>query len=166
MPTLIRCPRCKRQLTRANFHHRKGQTESSSRQPYCKDCQRQHVRQWRKNNVDGVKRHNKNSAPHRRRQTHRLSVQAEQQLYSVYGPRCWICGATEETRRMCIDHDHATGLVRGLLCANCNLAIGNFKENPRLMRRGALYIERRLVHNKRWMDLISIFYRNKRKARG
>ena len=161
MPTLIFCPICRRRLSPSHFHFRKGK-KGPSKQPYCKPCQRHQLQRWRKANVELVKQHNKKSEPQRRRRTHRLSVQAEQQLYSVHGPRCWVCGAKEETRRMCIDHDHSTGLVRGLLCMNCNLAIGNFKETPRLMRRGALYVERKLTQNKVWMDLISIFYKNKR----
>jgi DNA-binding sugar fermentation-stimulating protein len=36
-------------------------------------------------------------------------------------------------KKLVIDHCHNTGKVRKLLCTNCNVAIGMFKENPRIM---------------------------------
>ena len=40
-----------------------------------------------------------------------------------------------------IDHDHITGVVRGLLCFNCNAALGLFSDNPEWLRIAALYLE-------------------------
>ena len=40
-----------------------------------------------------------------------------------------------------IDHDHITGKVRGYLCRFCNHMIGNAKDNPRVLRKGAQYLE-------------------------
>lgn len=40
-----------------------------------------------------------------------------------------------------IDHDHKTGKVRGLLCSNCNSALGHVKDSPATMRRLAAYVE-------------------------
>jgi hypothetical protein len=42
-----------------------------------------------------------------------------------------------------IDHCHTTGAVRGTLCHQCNTALGNFKDSPELLRRAALYVEKR-----------------------
>lgn len=45
--------------------------------------------------------------------------------------RCAICRKhqTELKKTLSVDHNHITGKVRGLLCHNCNMAIGLFKEN-------------------------------------
>lgn len=51
--------------------------------------------------------------------------------------RCEICYAAEE---LVIDHDHSTGVFRGILCGSCNTAIGMFKDNPALLWRASQYI--------------------------
>lgn len=56
--------------------------------------------------------------------------------------RCEICGQRPgENETLCIDHDHRTNQIRGMLCSTCNLAIGQFEDNPFLLRRAAEYLE-------------------------
>lgn len=62
---------------------------------------------------------------------------------------CAICGSAEQTRplvdgtrRLCIDHDHITGRVRGLLCSGCNRAIGLLGDNVQMVDRAAAYLRR------------------------
>lgn len=46
--------------------------------------------------------------------------------------KCAVCGIDEkhaENSRLCVDHDHGTGKVRGLLCKKCNQAIGLLQDN-------------------------------------
>lgn len=56
--------------------------------------------------------------------------------------RCLLCRspASDEPRSLCVDHDHSTGRVRGLLCVTCNRALGLLKDDPELMRRAADYV--------------------------
>ncbi len=58
--------------------------------------------------------------------------------------RCAVCRSahlsTTTRRGVCIDHDHGTGLVRGLLCSKCNLALGHFRDDPANLERGAIYL--------------------------
>lgn len=53
---------------------------------------------------------------------------------------CMVCHRTPTG--LSIDHDHSTGSVRGVLCGDCNRAIGLFRDDPELMRRAADYVER------------------------
>ena len=62
--------------------------------------------------------------------------------------RCMVCGETpppggvKAAARLHVDHDHATGAVRDLLCTRCNQGLGYFRDNPDLLRAAAEYIER------------------------
>jgi len=60
---------------------------------------------------------------------------------SGVGKICAICKTVLGARRYALDHNHSTGAVRGWLCVPCNAGIGNFREDPRLMRLAAMYIE-------------------------
>lgn len=53
---------------------------------------------------------------------------------------CAICEQPELTRRLSVDHNHATGKVRGLLCHRCNVAIGLFKENVDVLSSAIGYL--------------------------
>ena len=54
--------------------------------------------------------------------------------------RCKICGATP--RRLCLDHDHTTGMRRGLLCSRCNSGIGLLGDNAEILKSAAAYLEK------------------------
>lgn len=53
---------------------------------------------------------------------------------------CAICFESFTEVRMCIDHDHATGLVRGLLCLKCNRGIGLLGDNVKTMDMAISYL--------------------------
>jgi hypothetical protein len=55
---------------------------------------------------------------------------------------CAIC-EQKPRARLCVDHCHSTRQVRGLLCRKCNLGLGHFHDDPRLLRKAAAYLEDR-----------------------
>ena len=58
---------------------------------------------------------------------------------------CKVCNKTCSTgRRLSVDHDHKTGKIRGLLCRNCNVALGYLGDNPLLFERCVLYLDGKL----------------------
>ena len=59
------------------------------------------------------------------------------------GGKCAICGKhyTELKKSLCVDHDHKTGSVRGLLCHYCNTFLGMMGDDPDKIRLAAQYLE-------------------------
>lgn len=53
---------------------------------------------------------------------------------------CAICGEPDK-QRLAVDHNHETGVVRGLLCRLCNLGLGHFKDRPGVLTKAAKYLE-------------------------
>ena len=56
---------------------------------------------------------------------------------------CAICGRNiiEIGKTLHIDHDHKTGLIRGLLCYNCNAGLGNFKDLVESLKNAITYLK-------------------------
>jgi hypothetical protein len=62
-------------------------------------------------------------------------------LYESQGGRCFICRlATGASRRLSVDHCHATGEVRALLCRPCNDLLGHVRDDIETLRRAAIVL--------------------------
>lgn len=71
-----------------------------------------------------------------------LTVDDYDVMLAAQGGGCAICGAPpSESRRHHIDHDHETGVVRGLLCSNCNTAMGRFGDDPERLMEALRYLQ-------------------------
>ena len=63
-------------------------------------------------------------------------------LIAKQGGVCAICGLADwGTKRPCVDHDHVTGRIRGILCVRCNTAIGLLRDNPSISKAATHYLE-------------------------
>lgn len=78
---------------------------------------------------------------------HGMSVDDYRGMIKRQGDKCAICGTDRcdpsgRMQRWCIDHDHTTGQVRGLLCRACNLGLGSFADNKDRMHAAIAYLSR------------------------
>lgn len=60
------------------------------------------------------------------------------QLDVMRAQGCGICGSHEQLR---VDHNHKTGKVRGMLCSKHNVGLGQFDDDPALLRAAIAWLE-------------------------
>lgn len=72
-----------------------------------------------------------------------ISVDDYEMLFKAQGGRCAVCGTRPKGRRprLVVDHDHSSGLVRGLLCGNCNAGIGMLGDSASGLRSAVRYLD-------------------------
>ena len=75
-----------------------------------------------------------------------LTLDDYEQMLEEQNGCCAICNThyTEFTKLLAVDHCHKTGKIRGLLCINCNTALGKFKDSSFILQTALEYLE---VHN-------------------
>lgn len=60
------------------------------------------------------------------------------QLLKQFKHKCYMCGSKFN---LCVDHNHKTGKVRGILCQNCNRGIGLLHEEIKRLTRAIKYLK-------------------------
>lgn len=73
-----------------------------------------------------------------------MTVEKYKQLYLEQNGCCAICKTSQENlnKTLCVDHDHATGEIRGLLCDSCNRALGYLKDSVDLLEASIVYLKK------------------------
>ncbi|QXO14575.1 HNH endonuclease [Arthrobacter phage Kaylissa] len=145
MPTETKiCARCKEEKPLDAFY-----TRSDNGKPHanCKPC---HAARQRELYAESPERRAKiaerlASDRHKQRKAELLYGMDPgdyARLLAEQGGTCSICHQPPSGHRLCVDHDHTSGKVRGLLCHNCNRAIGLLGDDPERVASAAAYLER------------------------
>jgi hypothetical protein len=79
------------------------------------------------------------------RKRYGITVEQHSAKLAEQSNRCAVCREEfdSDRRQPRIDHDHATGVFRGVLCHACNVSLGLFGDDPARLRRAADYLEGR-----------------------
>jgi hypothetical protein len=142
MPTKKMCTVCKVAKPFEDFYDgykaKKQQYQTNRRYPHsrCKDCDHTRVRTYHKNNRAKVTK--QQMVRHRERE-YGLTEEQYNNMILSQNNLCAIC-SQPSTRTLNIDHNHETGKVRGLLCTNCNLGIGNFQDSLIYLQNAVNYL--------------------------
>lgn len=131
------CPNCGRTDEEIEFYSERSHTN------LCKPC-----------NQERSRSHYQSKAPsgyYREKQLQNdygISAEDYAQMLLEQGGVCAICGLPEtfirwgKVSQLCVDHDHETGKVRGLLCHNCNRVLGYIQDDLTWLSSATEYLER------------------------
>ncbi len=140
---LRRCCRCKRELPLTAFAEIKKR--HGDRKICCLECNRQshkdHERIYRENNREKV---TANYRAYHLKRLYGITLTQYNEILLGQGGACAICGGKETKGRsehFHVDHDHATGKIRGLLCSGCNQGLGQFCDDTNRLRLAIRYLE-------------------------
>ena len=127
----------------------KSKSHPSGVRPICNSCKWQRYYKNRKIVRDPEKvkiyreRHAKKSKSRYLMCKYGISLDEYNILLEQQDGKCAICGIHESKvdRNLSVDHNHETGKVRGLLCINCNSALGMFKDDYQIILKAVKYLK-------------------------
>ena len=109
-------------------------------QKECKECNRKRKHKWHQ-----TEQGKRSSANTKLKNRFGITIDEYDKLVDYVDGKCQICGAicSINNHRLCIDHSHETGKIRGILCKSCNSGLGNFRDDPILLINAVKYIQTR-----------------------
>lgn len=147
-----RCPKCDTVKAVTQFYRKTTKTARGwSWDSHCIDCRRaacreygatskdirnERLRQWRKKNPVAAAEIDKRR---RLRAKYGITEDDVEAMRESQGGCCAICG--RNTKRLFVDHCHAKGHVRGLLCQTCNTFLGWYEKKADTILRFQAYVE-------------------------
>lgn len=157
------CNSCKEWKPKTIDYFYKSKTGSSGLTSFCKDCintrnkkyNAEHPEalakskeKYKNNNKEKIKedariyrKNNKDKVYYTFiKQKYGLTESSYKSISDSQNNCCKICGERFKDSRPHIDHCHKTGEVRGILCKDCNLGLGRFKDNPDLLLLACDYL--------------------------
>lgn len=137
------CSNCSKWLLLSCFSRDKSRKDGLCH--FCRDCRLE----TRKKNLHG-------NIDYRRdcdlRRSYQITKEQYDNMLESQSGVCASCkqpetafGSTRKIKPLAVDHDHQTGLIRGLLCHVCNTTLGMQKDDPQRLRALADYIEQYLT---------------------
>jgi len=92
------------------------------------------LKQYYKHEADGSGR------KHRLKNRYGITIEQWQDMWNKQGGKCALC-LNPPAKYLCVDHNHDTGIVRGLLCIRCNYVVGVIDEcGAEYLKRAEEYI--------------------------
>ena len=105
-----------------------------------KDRRKEWKKKWKKENPEKIKEHSRKAQLKRK---YGITLEKYKELLWLQDGHCVFCDRTPDQERygvLCVDHDHKTGKIRGLLCITHNRALGVFGDNEEGLLKALRYV--------------------------
>ncbi len=140
------CSKCGELKPFSEFHKLKAQ--KNGHRPDCKACHQVMKKAYNpKRNIKRKQnpRYQEKNLESNLRTAYGITLEEYNALVFQQSGVCKVCKqlpteTSNQTNRLVVDHCHKTGRVRGLMCPNCNCALGHLKESVQLCQELAQYI--------------------------
>lgn len=129
------CIRCEQLKSDDEF--RKHNETSDHLQSWCKECHYKYILEQR-----STKKGKDDSRKYELKKKFKITPEQYQKIFIKQGGCCAICGIHQSKlkKALAVDHNHDTEIVRGLLCSNCNMAIGLLYDDPLTLLKAVDYL--------------------------
>ena len=128
------CKGCNRNKLVTEFWKRRGKPRV-----LCSVCDAKKMKEWGKANPDKIKAHDRAK---NYKVKYGITVADYDRILAAQGGVCALCQGLEILdRHYCVDHNHTTGIVRGLLCYRCNSGLGVFGDDIEGLQRVVEYLK-------------------------
>lgn len=131
------CTVCRREKTVSEFY--KSSRIKDGLSSRCKVCDSSLNKVWRSKNPKKTSHYYLKS---KLKVAYGVSIDNYMELLKSQNGVCAICENTNGKKRLCVDHCHKTGKLRGLLCDPCNTLLGCAKDCTKILGRASMYLER------------------------
>ncbi len=135
------CSLCKKDKEYIEFYKVKTRNGYSS---HCRKCHIKRCSDYTKSEIGAF---NKRKASFKH--NYGLCIEEYYKLLKEQNGVCAVCFTFSKTRRtehLFVDHDHKTGKVRGLLCRDCNIGLGNLRDSIFIIRSFEQYLIKYLTN--------------------
>jgi hypothetical protein len=149
---ILVCKRCRQSKRRVEFPNGPRTTRPDSTCKKCRsDLSMEYERRKRAKDPAGYAKRRSDAAwKTSLLREYGITPEVYQALFEAQGGRCAICRRESnyldprygKTRRLAVDHDHNTGKIRGLLCNQCNTALGKLGDSATSVMRAVEYLRR------------------------
>lgn len=139
--------RSKRSVYASRYYLKNKEVIAAKRKQYVKDNKE-------KVKAQNAEKYLKNKAKYQQRfrnywfkGAYGITLNQWNEMFKRQGHKCAICSVPKESlpqRDWCVDHDHVTGKVRGILCITCNLLLGYAKDSELNLLRAIEYLKETL----------------------
>lgn len=152
------CTKCKRELPATNEFFSKDKNSRDGLSYWCKECNCKYVTEYTNNHklerslyrrlhnqlrITIERRAKGRLCAIKRRNKVKFTLKQFNDLLYYQNFKCAVCGEKFiESKNIHLDHNHKTGQIRSLLCNNCNVGLGFFKDDIILLEKAKYYLSK------------------------